>query len=360
MSASAALAQEIEDVVVHGSVERRAGIVRHLTNLYLSSCERFSDDEITLFDDIFVRLTTTIEESARVLLAARLAPLLKAPTNTIRILACDDAINVASVVLGQSKNLDDQTLVECAKTKSQKHLLAMSLRKQLNEAVTDILVERGDRQVVLSAVKNHGAKFSDKGFSILVDRSSADEVLALYVGRRADIPERFFAQLLSAASAAVRSKLEAENPHLKPDIRQIVSVVTTKIQRQAALHPQKLAAAKVLAESLNQAGKLNGKVLEAFAQENRFEDAVAALAIMANVPIDIVDRKLLDEFVGFLAVLAKSIDLSWSTTLKLFELGARCRRCTAREIDNGLGDFQNLTRRTAMQILGVYRMQKMN
>jgi len=360
MSASAALAKEIEDVLAHGSVERRAGIVRHLTDLYLSSSERFSEDEITLFDDIFVRLTTTIEESTRALLAARLAPLTKPPPKTIRILACDDAIDVASAVLIQSEKLDDPTLVECAKTKSQEHLLAMSLRKQLSEAVTDILVERGDQQVVLSTTKNAGAKFSDKGFSILVDRSAADEALALYVGRRSDIPERLFVQLLNAASAAVRSKLEAESPHFKPDIRHIISTVTARIQRQAALHPQKLAAAQVLAESLNQAGKLNDKMLDTFARENRFEDTVAALAIMAGVPIAIVDRKLLDEFVDFLVVLARAIDLSWATTLKLFELGARHRRCTAREIDNGLSDFQNLKRQTALRILGVYRAQKMN
>jgi uncharacterized protein (DUF2336 family) len=236
----------------------------------------------------------------------------------------------------------------------------MSLRKQLSEAVTEILVERGDRRVVLSTVKNPGAKFSDKGFSILLDRSKADEPLALNVGRRVDIPERFFAQLLGAASAAVRFKLETENLYSKRVIHRVVGQVTARIESQADLYPQKIAAAQVLIESLNKAGKLNGKLLESFAQENRFEDTVAALATMAGVPIDIVHKKLFGEFVAFLVVLAKAVDLTWATTFKLLELGARHGRCTAREIDNGLNDYQNMQRRTALQILGVYRAQKLH
>jgi uncharacterized protein (DUF2336 family) len=360
MNATTALAQEIEYAVADASPERCAGIARHITDLYLPNVERFSADEIALFDDIFVRLATTIEESARALLAMRLAPVSKAPPNTIRILALDDAIDVASAVLIQSEILDDPALIECAKTKSQEHLLAMSMRRRLSEAVTDLLVERGDWHVVLSTAKNAGAKFSDKGFAILVERSNADDALALCVGRRPDIPERFFTQLLAAASAAVRAKLEAESPHYKPDIHRVVAEVTARIEDQTAVHPQKFAAAKVLVESLNLAGKLNGSLLEAFAKANRFEDTVAALAVMVGVPISVVDRKLNDEFVAFIVVLARAIDLSWATTLRLLELGARLRRCTAREIDNGLNDFQNLKRRTALQILGAYRAQKMN
>jgi uncharacterized protein (DUF2336 family) len=360
MNVTAALTQEVESAIAHASSERRAGIVRHLTDLYLTNLERFSDDEITLFDDMFVRLTTTIEESARAFLAMRLAPVLKGPPNTLRILALDDVIDVASAVLIQSEILDDPTLIECAKTKSQDHLLAMSLRQQLSEKVTEVLVDRGDQQVVLSTAKNAGAKFSDKGFIILIERSKASDALTMCVGHRSDIPERLFAQLLITASATVRAKLEEESPHCKLDIHRVVAEVTTRIENKAAVHPQKLAAAQVLIESLNRTGKLNGARLELFAKTNRFEDMVAALAIMAGVPINVVDSKLNNEFVAFIVLLAKAIDLSSTTTLKLLEFGARQRRCTAREIKHGLSDFQDLKRRTALQILGAYRAQKLN
>lgn len=360
MTTAAALAREIESAITGASSDRRAGILRHLTDLYLLSSERFSEDEITLFDDIFARLATTIEEAARALLAMRLAPVEKAPPNTIRMLALDDAINVASPVLIHSENLDELTLIECAKTKSQEHLLAVSMRKRLSEEITELLVARGDQQVVMSTAKNGGATFSSKGFAILIERSKADDALTVCVGRRRDIPERFFVQLLAAASAVAHAKLLTENPHHSSNIQHVVDEVAARIKDRAAIYPTKLAAAQVLCESLNRAGKLNGSLLESFAKSNRFEDMVAALATMAGIPVNVVDRKLDDEFVSFIVVLSRALDLSWATALQLLELGARQDRCTPREIDSGMKDFQYLKRRTALQILGAYRTQKLN
>ena len=42
--------------------------------------------------------------------------------------------------------------------------------------------ERGDQQVVLSTAKNAGARFSGKGFAIMIKRSHGDDQLAACVG----------------------------------------------------------------------------------------------------------------------------------------------------------------------------------
>ncbi|MFX5438043.1 DUF2336 domain-containing protein, partial [Acinetobacter baumannii] len=83
-----------------------------------------------------------IENSAKALLANRLAPIDTAPPQTIRTLAFDDLIEVAGPVLTLSPRLDDDTLIETARSKSQAHLLAISNRKTLSGAVTDVLVLR--------------------------------------------------------------------------------------------------------------------------------------------------------------------------------------------------------------------------
>jgi uncharacterized protein (DUF2336 family) len=360
MNVSIALVQEIEQAIAVSSVERRAAMTRHLTDLFLCNSDIYSDDEIALFDDIFTRLSLAIEESSRALLAMRLAPVPKAPAKILRALACDDAIDVASSVLIQSECLDEPTLVECAKTKSQEHLLAISLRTKLGQAVTDVLVDRGDSQVVLSTAENAGAKFSDDGFAILVKRANADDRLAECVGSLPDLPEQLFLQLLSDASAAVRSKLEAEHPRHQRDVRSVVAEVTARIEDRAALRSSKYATAEVLVESLNRAGQLNGVQLETFARENRFEEIVAGLAIMSGVPTDIVARKLTDEFAAFLLVLSKAIDLPWKCTQTLVEFGVKTHRCSAKELDNSVIDFQHLKRQTAFQILWTYRPQKVN
>jgi uncharacterized protein (DUF2336 family) len=191
MNAPLAFIHEIDSTIAQSSADRRADMARHLTDLFLVNADQYSDDEVALIDDVFVRLVVAIEGSSRALLAIRLAPMSKAPPNILRTLACDDAIEVASPILIQSERLDDAILVDCAKTKSQEHLLAISRRKILAEVVTDILVERGDQQVVLSTVKNSGAKFSNSGFSILVKRSDGDDLLTKCVGTRPDLPPNY-------------------------------------------------------------------------------------------------------------------------------------------------------------------------
>src|SRR5665213_2544896 len=356
MNAAVALLNEVDQAVAQSSGARRADIARGLTDLLLADTERYSTAEMTLIDDVFVRLVEAIEESSRVLLATRLAPLSKAPPRILRALAQDDAIAVASPILVQSEALDDGTLIECAETKSQDHLLAISRRKTLAQSVTDVLVERGDERVVLSTAQNGGAKFSDDGFAILVDRSHADARLAVCVGSRPDIPARLFRHLLDSASEVVREKLTAERPHLRHEIDRTVAGVASKIEAHAAALSPKYAAAQALVEALNQAGKLSAAKIEAFVTADRFEDAVAALALMSRLPIDVVEHKLNADFVPFLLVLAKGTGLSWITVrVVLLMLGIRHHRCSEADIDKALVDFQQLSRAAALSILNVCR-----
>jgi len=336
-------------------------MVRHLSDLLVANVDRYSDDEITLLDDVFLRLVATIEETARTLLAERLAPLSRAPRAVLRALACDDAISVAYPVLAKSDAIDEFSLIECARTKGQAHMLAISRRAHLTEAVTDILVDRGDKSVLLSTAQNAGARFSDMGFGILINRSHDDDQLATSVGSRPDIPEHTLAKLIEAASATVRERLAAEHPHLRHVIDSVVAEINERIQNRATEPSGKYAAALVLVESLNKSGKLNPAKLEAFATANRLDDTVAALALMSGLTPEIVEARFNEEFVPFILVLAKAIGLPWLTTrIIILMLGVRHRRCEEQDLDTALIRFQQLDRGAALDALSGYRGQDGN
>jgi uncharacterized protein (DUF2336 family) len=358
MSTQLAFVREINSAIARSSYHQRAQMARQLTDLFLINADRYSADEIALIDDVFVRLAVAIEESSRALLASRLGPTSKAPPKILRALACDDEIFVASSVLMHSEKLDDLTLLECAKTKSQDHLFAISRRKTLSETVTDVLVERGDQRVAFGAAQNPGARFSPKGFNILVKRSHGDDQLTICVGTRPDLPPQLFNELLKAASETVRSKLEAESPHAKREVDCIVADVTGRISTQATVESQEYAAARVLVDVLIRSGQMNAVKLEAFAKADRFEDTVVALAVMSGISLNIVTRKLDDEFAKFTVIMARAINLSWQTTLTILRLGARRHRCTAIEIERGLADFQRLDRQTASRIVASHRAKE--
>jgi len=50
----------------------------------------------------------------------------------------------------------------------------MSERPTLTPGVTDVIVRRGDREVVRRAAGNAGALFSQAGYSMLITRASQD------------------------------------------------------------------------------------------------------------------------------------------------------------------------------------------
>jgi uncharacterized protein (DUF2336 family) len=343
--------QEIDSTIAHSSRERRGSMVRHLTDFFVVGSDEYSDEEVELVDDVFVRLVSTIEESARALLSIRLAGMSKAPPKILRMLANDDAVDIAAPILIQSELLDDLALVECAKTKSQEHLLAISRRKALHEVVTDILVERGDQQVIFSAARNPGAKFSVPGFSKLVDRSVGDDRLTICVGRRHDIPSHLFLRLVKHASEAVRSKLEAELPR-KKGVAEVVADIADQVRSEADYHAPVAASAKVLIDSLHIAGRLDAARVEAFAAAGQIEEVVFALAILSEVPPSVVEDAIEHCSFETLIIMCKAVALTWTATKSILLL---CPGRDHRSIETGYSAFHRLQRTTAQQILKFHR-----
>src|SRR4030088_2567138 len=142
------LLDELQATLAHGTVTRRVETLRRVTDLFINGVVDYSDEQIGLFDDVFQCLMHHIETSAKALLANRLAPIDTAPPLTIRARAVDDLIEVEAPVLSRSERLDDDALIETARNKSQAHLLAISIRKVLSGAGTDVLGLRGNDEVV--------------------------------------------------------------------------------------------------------------------------------------------------------------------------------------------------------------------
>jgi len=161
--------RDLDDAVSRGTADSRTRALWHATDLLIAG--RYSDDEIWTFGEVIGLLADAIEVAARAQLARRLARFDNAPVNIIHKLAFDDSIDVAGPVLQESERLEAYALVANACTKSQTHLLAISKRKSIEETVTDVLVTRGNQEVVNSVASNNGARFSDFGFLHMITRA---------------------------------------------------------------------------------------------------------------------------------------------------------------------------------------------
>src|SRR5262245_25972874 len=122
------LGSRVDLAIRNGSRMRRQEMLRQVTDLFVIGARQCTDEHVAFFDHVITRLAVDIEISARALLATRLAPIPNAPYGVIRKLAVDDSVEVAGPVLSQSQRLDDESLIEVVTTKSQEHLLAISVR----------------------------------------------------------------------------------------------------------------------------------------------------------------------------------------------------------------------------------------
>jgi len=292
MTTKASLIDDLERALAGGTNPQRIEILSRITDLFMTSAGHHTDEQIVLFDEVMVKLATAIEAKARAKLAARLSGVATAPVGVIRMLAFDDDIEVARAVLKESPRLQDADLVANANTKSQLHLAAISERKTLSEAVTDVLVTRGDRRVVHSVAKNAGARFSDAGFRMLVRRSSSDEALAVQVGARRDLPRQHFLRLLEQASSAVRLRLTAENPGNGEALEGVLTEVVGGIQSETRKVSTQYASAIAEVEAIKRAGRLGEADVYRFAREGRFEETAVALSLLCGIELDAVERAL--------------------------------------------------------------------
>src|SRR5689334_6549010 len=142
------LAEELEAVVASGSAARRGDILSRVTDLFIYDAARYSPDQVRLFGDVMARLARGMGPTARARLAKRLAVIGNAPVDVIRILALDDDATVAGPVLVQSQRLTEHDMLVIAGSKGQLHLLALAHRERLTQAVTDMLIARGDHTVL--------------------------------------------------------------------------------------------------------------------------------------------------------------------------------------------------------------------
>src|SRR5262245_39881994 len=288
------LIDDLEDAIASGSAERRLTALWRVIDLFMDSASRYSEEHVALFDDVILKLAAEIETKARSRMAQRLAPVANAPVKVIRSLAFDDDASVASPVLSQSPRLSDRDLIATASTKSQGHLAAIAQRATLRAAVTDVLVDRGEQQVVQSVAKNTGARFSDAGFGKLVARARSDETLALRVGVRPDVPRHHFLKLLETASATVCAKLEAANPQRAAAVHDAIAEIASKLRSELRNASPDHAIARAQVEKLHQLGRLGEADVHAFARERKFEQTTVALSLLCGVPVDVVERALLD------------------------------------------------------------------
>ena len=177
--------------------------------------------------------------------------------------------------------------------------------------MTDALVDRGDVRVVRSVAKNAGARFSDQGFGKLVGRVAGDETLAEASGSATTCR----ATISSGFCRPHRARCENSPPRpahgFGRECRRYQLGEQESVRRCALPHPRSGGRAtkrRFITRQLKETDMHEAGIGE------KFEKAVAALALLGQRAGRLVERALLDKSPDIVLILAKAANCSRATT----------------------------------------------
>jgi uncharacterized protein (DUF2336 family) len=354
MTTATALIPELDEIVRDGDPKRRADAARRLGELFLQGVAHFHPDHIALFDGVLTSLVPHAEIAARADLAERLSLLANAPRGLVGQLAHEDEIAIAGPLLRRSPVLDEQVLVEIAREKGQGHLSAMTERPKLSPDLTDVIIRRGDRDVVRRAAGNAGAMFSPDGYSTLIKRAGQDGVLTIKLGQRDDLSAAQLKDLLTGSIDVIRRRLlQVVKPERQSAIKQAMSAITGVTERVAS---RDFASAQRTILALHRDAALGEGALLNFAKVFKYEEAVAALSAMSGVKIDTLDRLISGERYDPILIAGKTIGLEWATVraLILLRLGPN-RTASPADIETARVNYARLMPSTAQRVVELWK-----
>ena len=345
-TASAELIDELEGVLRERSAEGRARTLQRLSELLLSCAERLNPSQISIFDDVLVRLLDCVGAAALVELSNALADSAASPKQTVRKLAHHQDSAVAAPLLSRSPVLVDADLIEIVKNRSQQHLAAVAARQNLNDALTDVILKLAGRDASRALANNSSARFSGRGFAVLLASARRDATIAESLGLRPDLPAATLQALLSDATETVRARLlKAAPAELKEKIRAELDGIDAQPKPQPQA-PEDDSDAHAAVAVLSRTGKLNDSTVNRFAIRREYANVIAALSLLSGAAVETI-APLMDESGGEgLIIACRASRLNWQTTQAVLN-NRRVPPLSMQQLEQAKGMFEMLFVSTA-------------
>jgi uncharacterized protein (DUF2336 family) len=313
--ASTELLTELEAAAREATPERRARILQRVTELFLSAAANLNTGQVSVFDDVLLHLMERMEPRKLAELSAALADAAPAPQATVRRLARQENASIAIPVLQKSKSLTDADLIEIASHFSQQHLIALSSRPNLNEAITDVILKHAGKETARVLARNPTAWFSALGRAALLIVAERDENVAESLASRPDLPAELLKKLLTRTTDTVRARLlKTAAPEVRDRVQAALDSMPPPVPPTATAGANDYAEAKAAVVVLNKSGQLNDSSVNRFAIRREYPNVIAALTLLSGATVEIIAPLMEEESGNGLIIACRGSRLNWQTT----------------------------------------------
>ena len=291
------------------SSARRRELLRRVTDQFLADPPTSDSGAMAGFDGVMGLLAADMPLDARAELSARFASAAVAPDRLAAALA-RDCIEVALPILTNAHLLDEADLLDIARSQGQAHLRAVSSRPGLSEAVSDVVVQRGDDVTLGVLIRNDSAQLSRHASETVVDRAAQNPALHAAVVERRSLPLDLLNEMFFVVERELRGRILAKNASADPAaVDAALAAARQRMQARLSLDMEGLAEAEADVAKAVERHRMNAASLIAYMRSGKRAHFVAGLARLCEVETATVQRVVQRRDVELLAVLCRAIDI---------------------------------------------------
>jgi hypothetical protein len=117
-------------------------------------------------------------------------------------------------------------------------------------------------------------------------------------------------------------------------------------------------AAQRAVEELHQAGKLDETKLADFAKNKKYEETVASLSVLCNVPIDAADRLVGGDRPDPILILCKAFGFGWMTARAIIAARPGGKGGSTQSLEAAYANFEKLAPATAQRVVRFWQVRE--
>lgn len=348
---------KLVDLAREKSSDRRRQLLREVTDHFFSETPSPGADTHSAYDAVLSRLAADTAQDAREELAARFADAPEAPHGLVMQLA-RDVIEVAAPILQKSAALTENDLLALAEESDGSHLKAISNRETVPEAVTDTLVRRGGDDVVLTLVKNEGARISRQAFESITERAELNPDLHAPLVDRREMPTDLLNDLMAVVESRLRDRILQKFDGIDPDELQ-AAIDASHARLEARLSgDQDVDDARRYINGMKLRRRLDGALVIKLLREGHMLRCAAGLAALTDVDLTTAKQALESSSIDPLCLVCRAGGLERSLFITLAVLRNAGKGDALRDSREYGRIFDELSEREAQRAMRFMMLRK--
>jgi uncharacterized protein (DUF2336 family) len=295
----------LADLAKETTSEGRRELLRKVTEAF-DPAVPLAGDEVAQFDDVLASVAADYSKQVRSQIARLIASSLAPFSRSAQRFAMDD-IEVARPVLEHSEALSDDALLAVVGQKSQDHMMAVTRRRRISEAVSQALVEQGDDAVVTSLLSNQKAEIGSETYGLVAKRAETSPALQAPLVRRAGVPMELLNGLYMKVEADLRREIIGKFESVPPE--ELEAAFQRSRTRVSNLYkqPDDFESARRRIDDLQRKGALTPPVLVTLMREGLGGRTAfkIAFARLTDVEYDVIERVIETQDLDTVALLCR-------------------------------------------------------